>query len=222
MRLPWLLLLCMGIACMVRQRGGMAPPEAANKGMQRTHSELALSSVWLELAVFVSSTTATSLSSDSTFHPEIWKHSANRLINLRCILCKLSHLYTRKYMEGLQRVTFPEIRFYWSHFPTLWFKYSTILSSQKFIASWHFRTSFRIQRNAPSTGGRRAVDSPSHNQKLFCSKAAPAERGASYCAIHCTQSQAFSSLSKNGTKGNISYKRKTIWKKQCWSAVLQI
>lgn len=43
------------------------------------------------------------------------------------------------------------------------------------------------------------MDGPSHDQKLFCSKAAPAGRGASYCAIHCTQSQAFSSLSENGT-----------------------
>lgn len=111
-------------------------------------------------------------------------------------------------MEGLQRATFPELRFYWSRFPTLCFKDSTILSSQKYIASWHFRTSFRIQRNVPSTGGRRAVDGPSHNQKLFYSKAAPAERGASYCAIHCTQSQAFSSLSENGTKGKLAAKEK--------------
>lgn len=48
---------------------GMAPPEAAEQGMQRTHSELAEVRVWLEPAVFVSSTT--SLSSGSAFHPEI-------------------------------------------------------------------------------------------------------------------------------------------------------
>lgn len=45
-------------------------------------------------------------------------------------------------MEGLQRAAFPELRFYWSRFSTLCFNCSTILSSQKYIASWHFRTSF--------------------------------------------------------------------------------
>lgn len=206
---------------MVRQRWGMAPPEAAKQGYAKNplRACLKFGYGWSEQYLW-----AVPLQS------VLWQHFAPRDLKALCEQTDPSSLhplqiipclYTRKKMEGLQRATFPELRFYWSRFPTLCFNYSTILSSQKYIASWHFGTSFQIQRNAPSTGGRRAVDGPSHDQKLFCSKAASAERGASCCAIHCTQSQAFSSLSENGTKGNISCKRKTIRKQQCWSAVLQ-
>lgn len=70
-----------------------------------------LPQVWLDLAIFVNSTTATSLCSESTFHPRIWKHTENRLQIFAASFANYP-TFTCKETEGLQIATCEELRFY--------------------------------------------------------------------------------------------------------------
>jgi len=99
--------------------------------------------VWLEPAALVRGVTATSLCSDGASHPRTCKHCVNRPPIFAASLAGYPQ-FTAKETEGLPTATFPEHWFYWSRFPTLRFKYSTVHPSQQHVAARHFGTSFRI------------------------------------------------------------------------------
>lgn len=156
----------------------------------------------------MSSITATSLYSDSTFHPRIRKHFANRPQIFFASFANYPQ-FTRKETEGLQIATFPDLRFYWSCFPcALNIAPSFLPRSISLLDILGQAFEFKVMLQALQVEGQRTV--PAAPRSCFTSTNASAERGASYCVIHCTHPHTFASLSKNRIKGNISCKRKTI------------